>query len=107
MPWVIMTVCCAAVDRPTSGRFSLMPTINCAVDCMLRPVGMASSTSVSSTSTRRVDCTSTTGASPETVIVSSRAPTDSSASTVTVKPAGSSWFSTMTVEKPGSVKLRL
>ena len=83
----------------------MTPGINCAVDCRLRPVGMASSTSRSSTSAWLIDCTSTTGASPETVTVSSRAPTDSTASTVAVKPPGSSWFSTRTVEKPGSVNV--
>ena len=66
---------------------------------------MASRTSRSSTSTRRVVATSTTGASPETVTVSSRAPTESTASTVATKPAGSSWSSTMTTENPGKVKV--
>ena len=74
---------------------------------MFRPVGIASSTSRESTSDWVTDCTSTTGASPETVTVSSRAPTDSSASRVSVKPAGNSWFSTRTVEKPGSVNVML
>ena len=66
---------------------------------------MASSTSRLSTSAWLIDCTSTTGASPETVTVSSSAPTDSTASTLAVNPAGSSCSSTSTVEKPGSVKV--
>ena len=81
--------------------------MSCAVDCRLRPVGMASSTSRSSTSAWLIDCTSTTGASPETVTVSSSAPTDSTASTLAVNPAGNSCCSTRTVEKPGSVKVML
>ena len=105
MPCTDMYVCCAAVVRPTSGRFSLTPGINWAVDCMLRPVGMASSTSRVSTSALVTDCTSTTGASPETVTVSSRAPTDSSASRFSTKPAGNSCCSTTTVEKPGRVNV--
>ena len=54
------------------------------------------------TSVRAALCTSTTGVSPETVTVSSSAPTDIWPSTVSVKFAWSSRPSWMKVEKPGS-----
>ena len=50
---------------------------------------------------------STTGLAPETVTVSSSAPTRRSAFTVAVNVAGSSMPSRFTVEKPGSVKLTM
>ena len=100
-----MKVCCAAVVRPTSGRFSLTPTINWAVDCRLCPVGIASRVARSSTSARAFVRTSTTGAAPDTVTVSSSPPTESSPSIVIVKPAGRSSPSRTTVENPGSVKV--
>ena len=50
-------------------------------------------------------CMSTTGLAPETVTVSSSAPTLRSAFTVAVKVAGSSMPSRLTVENPGSVKV--
>ena len=50
-------------------------------------------------------CMSTTGLAPETVTVSSSAPTFRSALTVAVKVAGSSMPSRLTVENPGSVKV--
>ena len=84
-----------------------MPVMSWAVDCSVLPVGMASRISRSSTSARAVDWTSTSGAWPETVTVSSRAPTDSSTLTVAVKSAGRSCPSTRTVEKPGRLNVRL
>ena len=56
---------------------------------MLRGVGRVSSTSRVSTVCLVVDCTSTSGDAPETVIVSSSAPTFSSALTVAVKSVDS------------------
>ncbi len=50
-------------------------------------------------------CTSTMGVSAATVIVSSIAPTFSSALTGAVKSAVNSTFSRRTVLKPGSVKV--
>jgi hypothetical protein len=50
---------------------------------------------------------STVGDSPETVIVSSRVPTFSSALMVAVKFAGSSILSRLTVLNPGSVNVTL
>ena len=49
--------------------------------------------------------TSTTGVSPVTVIVSSSAPTRSSALTVATKVPVSSMPSRLTVENPGSVNV--
>ena len=72
---------------------------------MLRPVGMASSTSRVMTVRAVMLCTSTIGDSAETVIVSSSAPTLSSALIVAVKSAVSSTPSRFTTLKPGSVKV--
>ena len=51
------------------------------------------------------DCTSTTGAWPETVIVSSTEPSFISASTVAVNEPVSSMPSRLKVLKPGSVNV--
>ena len=53
----------------------------------------------------RVFWTSTSDACPDTVIVSSTAPTRNSTLTVAVTPAESSTPSRFTVLKPGSVKV--
>jgi hypothetical protein len=50
---------------------------------------------------------STTGAAPETVIVSSTVPTFRSAFTVAVKPVVNSTPSRFTVLKPGKVKVTM
>ena len=71
------------------------------MDCVFRGVGSASIVSRCSTSVRAALWTSTTGASPETVTVSSSAPTDSAPLTVRVKFAWSSRPSCTKVEKPG------
>ena len=60
---------------------------------------------MSSTDCWRTVCTSTTGASPVTVIVSSTEPTAICASTVAVNPAPMVMPSRTTVEKPGSVNV--
>ena len=72
---------------------------------MLRPVGIASSTSRVITVRVVMFCTSTTGDSAETVIVSSSAPTFRSALIVAVKSDVSSMPSRLTTLKPGSVKV--
>ena len=72
------------------------------MDCVLRGVGSASMTSRCSTSVRAALCTSTTGAAPETVTVSSSAPTDSAPLSVTLVDAWTWMPSWMKVEKPGS-----
>ena len=74
---------------------------------MLRPVGMVSSTSRVMTVRVVMFCTSTTGDSAETVIVSSTAPTFISPLIVAVKSDVSSIPSRLTVLKPGSVNVRL
>jgi hypothetical protein len=61
--------------------------------------------SLSITVCRRTLCTSTIGDSPVTVIVSSSAPTLSSASTVAVKAPGSSMPSRRTALKPVNVNV--
>ena len=73
---------------PVSGRLRLTPTINWAMPWMLRPVGMASIASRSSTRVRAALVVSTTGDSPVTVTDSSIAPTRSSALIVAVNSAG-------------------
>ena len=55
------------------------------------------------TSVRAALCTSTIGDSPETVMVSSRPPTDITASTLAVNCADKTTPSRTNVEKPGSV----
>ncbi len=77
------------------------------MDCVLRGVGSASMTSRWMTSVRAALCTSTMGASPETVTVSSRAPTDSAPLMVTLVDAWTSMPSCTKVEKPGSVMVTL
>ncbi len=84
----------------------MTPTSVAPTDWMLRPpVGTASSSACGSTCCVTACCTSTTGDAPDTVTVSSSAPTRSSALTGAVKFAGSSTPSRFTVENPGSVKV--
>ena len=72
---------------------------------MLRPVGMNSSVSWVSTAVFSACWMSTTGDSPETVIVSSTAPTDISTSTVkATSPARTTSF-LIWVPKPARVKV--
>ena len=73
----------------------------------LRPEGIASSTSWSITFWTLGFCTSTSGASPVTVIVSSSAATRRSALIVAVKNPVSSIPSRLIVLKPGSVNVTL
>ena len=70
-------------------------------------VGSASSCSLVTTVWRRTFCTSTTGAAPVTVIVSSSPPTRRSAETFAEKPAVRLMPSRMTVAKPVSVNVTL
>ena len=72
----------------------------------MRPVvGNASSVARDSVVCCRTFCRSTTGVSPETVIVSASSPTFKSALTVAVNPAVSSSPSRFNVLKPGKVKV--
>ncbi len=69
------------------------------------PVGIASTVSLVNTVCRCTPCTSTIGASPVTVIVSSWAPTRISTLIVAVKSPAIVMPSRFTVLKPGSVKV--
>ena len=74
---------------------------------MVRPFGTARITSGVTARVVVALCTSTTGASPVTVIVSSSTPTRISAFTDAVKFASISIPSRRVVVKPGSVKVTL
>ena len=65
-------------------------------------IGRVESTSSVTSVCRRTFCTSTTGAAPVTVIVSSIPPTAMAESTFAVNPVVSSIPSRMIVLKPGS-----
>ena len=84
-----------------SGVPRRMPGTMLPTDMMLRVVGSESMMSRVSTCVRAACGTSTSGVWPDTVIVSSSAPTFMSALTVAVKFAGSSMPSRTTVENPG------
>jgi len=74
---------------------------------MFRPVGITSSTSRVMTVRVVMFCTSTTGDSPVTVIVSATEPTFRSTLIEAVKSDVSSIPSRLTVLKPASVKVTL
>ena len=84
-----------------------MPGTKLPTDMMLRVDGSESMMSRVSTCVLAACCTSTSGVCPETVIVSSRAPTFMSALIVAVKLAGNSTLSRTTVWKPVRVKVTL
>ncbi len=107
----MIVACCIAALPPTSrppldAPLTVAPGISTPAAAMLRAIGMVSSTS--RVITRRCDptfCTSTRGDDPETVIVSSTAPTRISTLTFAVKFSPSSTPSRRTVLKPGSEKV--
>ena len=67
---------------------TVRPGVAFSSDPTVRVAGMVAMMSASSTVSRRIVCTSTTGVSPVTVIVSCRSPTRSSAGIVrTCEPA--------------------
>jgi hypothetical protein len=74
---------------------------------MLRPVGIASSTSRVMTTRCVTPCVSTIGDSPVTVMVSSSVPTRMSALMTAVKSEVSSMPSRLTTPNPGSVNVTL
>ena len=82
-----------------------MPGISVAAVNCVRPVGMPVSTSSPMTRCLVALCTSTIGDSPVTVMVSSTAPTRSSAFTVAANDPASSMPSRLTVLKPVSVNV--
>ena len=94
-----------ALEPPTSNPPELTAGTVLAINTKLRPVGIASSRSWLRTSRRELDCTSTTGVSPVTVIVSWTEPTFISALTGATKLASSTMPSRATVLNPGSVKV--
>jgi hypothetical protein len=75
--------------------------------CGTLVLGIASNNSLERTVRLVTLWTSTVGALPEIVIVSSSAPTRSWAFTVAVNDAGSSMPSCLRVAKPGNVKVTL
>jgi hypothetical protein len=89
------------IDRPES--LTLMPGVALRSAPAARVAGMVCTTSLLSTTSRRALCTSTTGVSPVTVIVSSRPPTRISIGMVSVCEPDSSTSARRTVTKPGSV----
>ena len=99
--------CCTPEVPPTSGLRTLTPGTSRAYDHMLRPVGIASWVSRVMTSTRCTCCTSTTGVSPETVIVSSTEPTDITALIGSATSAPRMSWSRTSVPNPGRVKVTL
>ena len=90
---------------PTSGSASRAPGISALRVCTLRPVGTESSTARLITVCCTALCTSTTGACPDTVIVSCSEPTFSSAFTAAVKFEGRSMPSRLNALNPSSVKV--
>jgi hypothetical protein len=79
-----------------------MPGVSVVIAAYPRLLGMPARTSLSSVRTVCELCTSTTGVSPDTVTVSSRAPTFKSPFTVAMNVAVSSMPSRLNVLKPGS-----
>ena len=88
-----------------SGARALTPGISRAYDHVLRPVGMASWVSRVMTSTRCTCCTSTTGVSPDTVMVSSTEPTAITTSMGRATSAPRMSWSRTWVPNPGRVKV--
>ena len=107
MPWIETAEVNSPVLPPTSCRFGRhdAPTVSAAYDWTVFWAGMASRTWRVSTVCWSTLWVSTTGLSPDTVMVSSTAPTRSSAFTVAVNPVVSSTPSRLTVLKPGNVKV--
>ncbi len=83
----------------------LTPTVITPIVDQFFDVGIASIVSLLTTCRLSTFWVSTMGLAPETVTVSSSAPTRRSALTVAVNVAGSSIPSRLTVENPGSVNV--
>ena len=90
---------------PVSGRLRLTPTMSWPIPWMVRPVGMASIASRSSTWVWTAVVTSTTGEAPVTVTDSSTAPTRRSAFTVIVNSDGSCSWSRRKLWNPDRLKV--
>lgn len=105
-PCADMPVVALMTAPPTScGTLVVMPGESTPSAQMLRPAGIVSMISRSTIHRRAVFCTSTVGASPTTVTVSSTAPTRRSAFTVAVKLPVSSTPSRRSVLNPARVKV--
>ena len=99
--------CCSLVVPPTSRAAPgvVTPGMRTAAPWMLRAAGSTSSTSRVNTVCFVTLCTSTSGVTPDTVIVSSSVPTLMSALTVAVKFPVNSMPSRFTDAKPASAKV--
>ena len=82
-----------------------MPGVSAARLMPRRPVGIASTTSLETTFWTVALCTSTSGVSPVTVMVSARVPTFISAVTLATNEPDSSMPSRRKVWNPGSVNV--
>ena len=105
LPCELMTSMCELPSAPPTSRRPLKATegISAAMFANDFPVGMIPNTSAVSARLWEALWTSTTGASPLTVMVSFKPPTARSALTVAVKFANTSTFVRTTVVKPASV----
>ncbi len=97
--------CSVMRDPPMSGVLWRTPADSTPIDITLRDTGSVSIASREIVCVREACCTSTCGAWPETVTVSSSAPTFISVFTVAMKSAGKSMRSRTTVLNPASVKV--
>ena len=104
-PWTERTFPRSPCVPPTSRWFAVTPGIVVPTVANDRAVGSASSASFASCFRSELLCTSTTGASPDTVMVSETAPTVRDALTGATNPAEISMPSRRTALKPVSVKV--
>ena len=102
-PCALKKVIVGVAARPLLS--TVTPGIAFSSEPYARVAGSAEIASAPMTVSRRVFCTSTTGESPVTVTVSSRAPTFNSTGMVSVAEPVSSMPSRLTVENPGSVNV--
>ena len=106
-PWARRPTCSVMREPPTSGVPCRTPGDSTPIDMTLRETGSVSMTSRVMTCVRDACCTSTCGVSPETVMVSSSAPTFRSALIVMTTSDGTSMPSRTTVLKPVSENVSL
>ncbi|MNC86739.1 hypothetical protein D3C83_24130 [compost metagenome] len=100
-PWAVNSVIVGVVCALTAPAI-VSPGMELSSAPYDRVAGSDSRTVLFRTVSRRVLCTSTTGVSPETVIVSCRLPIRMSTGIVSVAEPASSIPSRLTVEKPSS-----
>ena len=104
-PWAARYGMYDSRTPPTSCDSGATPTVSAPMAPQSLFIGRAFSTSLVTTVSSCTRWTSMTGDWPETVIVSSRAPTPSSTLTGAVNPAVSSMSSRITVVNPVRVKV--